>query len=209
MRRTGRRGLSLVEIVLAIGILSLAVVSMWQVFSGGYRMVYRTRYASMAAQVARETLEELQQMAHAASGEHLFRVAVHDPTGATVPDDRPETAAAAQLLRDWAESRAVVGPLFQISGAVLNPSEVSDEATADLEDLLNDPLLEYPPDYSRLHRVITFRSYAGDDERDILRARVTMTWEEKKEQQATPTAAIFETLIIREDHALLEGGGGG
>lgn len=192
-------GLALLEVLIAVGVFSMAAVSAYQVFSGGYRIVYRSRYASMAAAVARETLEELQQMTQPASGGWFFRAAVHDPTGATTPDDRPETLAAASHLRGWRTGGIVAGKLFQISAAILNPEGVSPEATAALDLLLK---LEYPEDYKRLHRTIAFTSYLGEGERSMLGARVTVTWEEEGQEREAPAVAVFETLIVGEDRNL-------
>lgn len=202
---TGRRAVSLAELVLAVGVLGTAVASMLQLFSGGYHVVYRSRYASMAAQVARETLEELEQIAARPSNGRFFDAAVADPTGATPADATPQAAAASALIASWALGSEVKGPLFDLSSAILDSDGKTPEDAQAVQELTEDPALAYPPEYARLFRTIVFTSFAKENppERDLLRVRVTVSWQEKGTLADVPASAVFETLLSRGNRSAL------
>lgn len=196
-----RRAFSLIEVVLAIGVLSMAIAAMVQSFGGGYRAIYRSQYASMAAQVARETLEELEQMAAAPSGQWLFRQAVWDPTGAEVhPQGGARFESAALALQSWRQPSPVAGPLFAITGAIFDPEGAGAVAASAVRGLVQEPSLSYPAaGYDRLRRRILFTSYRDTGEEDVLRVRVEVTWQEFGDQVEAPAGAVFETLVVRDD----------
>lgn len=79
--RAARRAASAVEIVIATLVLGAALIPIYTIFTSGSKTAGNSKYAYIAAQVARETLEELRQLPF----EELERANLPNPTPVTGP----------------------------------------------------------------------------------------------------------------------------
>lgn len=59
LRRSGERGLSLIEILMAIMVLTAAIMAVATVYPGGYKLNETNRYANQATEIARGIMEEI------------------------------------------------------------------------------------------------------------------------------------------------------
>ncbi len=93
-----RRALGLLELMVAVTVLSLALIPLYQVFVRGERVTFRSRVSYMAMHCAREALEEMQALPPSALNELAARGEL-----ATIPWERVEGPVNERLFEAWGE----------------------------------------------------------------------------------------------------------
>ena len=105
------RGFSLIETVLAIGLLTAALVTLAQLVAAGGYTTAAARYRTLAAILAQQKIEWLR--GEATLGDTIASVEYLDESGLPVCDDLRPCAAAVFTAR-WS-----IGPVASVPGAIL------------------------------------------------------------------------------------------
>ncbi len=98
---TRSRALSLMEVILAIGILAVAVLALIQVFVSGLKLSARSLKVALATEVGREFMEVVRKRGHAMVAPGTYLGDVPTPPDATTGFPPPPYPVATMNQRDF------------------------------------------------------------------------------------------------------------